>query len=748
MSRSARRKKLRKQALVGAFVASAALSARHAHARDLELLLQNSRALEATDAADQSSARTARFDIPAGPLSDVLAALRQSTHLTILLPDDTLGAIYSPGVSGVVTVERALERVLAGTTLSFRFTQTDTVVVEFRALTEQVNVNGHVNQLPSPKFTEPLVDTPQSIDIVTSQTLADQGVTTLRDAVRNVAGISIAAGEGGAQGDNLTIRGFTARNDIFIDGMRDFGSYYRDPFNQEEVQVLKGPSSVAFGRGTTGGVLNQATKRPESDSFVRGTAMLGTDVTQRATLDVNQALPELGDGGGFRLNLMATKANVAERDVAENRRYGVAPSLSVGLGKDTHATFTYLHQAENDIPDYGIPWLFNAPAPVTRSNYYGFANTNFLDTRADIAGAKVDHVFSPNVVATDQVRYANYGRQAQITEAKVPTTVTPATPIDTINVDRNQITVNSGETFLQNQFDVTSRFGAGAVRHALVTGFELSRETSDPIRTTFTGVPNTSLVSPNPQQAFAGTPAITSNVDAHALSVGVYALDTVSLGEQWDVMAGARWDRFNADVRQSVGAPTAFSRVDSSPSWRGAVVYKPLANGSVYVDSGTSFNPSAEALSLTAATASLPPESNRTIEGGTKWDFNNGRFSTRAAVFQTTKLNAREPDPDNALLNVLSGTQRVNGVEGETNGKLTDRWTLMASYAFMDSALIASVAYPSAVGAQLANAPRNTFSLWTTYRHCRGASRPAAAPTMSGCGRRAPRCPTIRQPVC
>jgi catecholate siderophore receptor len=699
--------------MVGAFVASAAFNTRPVLAADLEALLRASRALQSQVAAASADA-VLRFEIAGGPLSGVLASLRQTTGLHILLPDETFGAIYSPGVSGTFTAEHAIARALAGTTLSYHYTQPDTVVIEFRA-SEQVDVTGQAAMLPSPKFTEPLLDTPQSIDVITSQTLADQGVTTLRDAVRNVAGISIAAGEGGAQGDNLTIRGFTARNDIFIDGMRDFGSYYRDPFNQEQVQVLKGPSSVAFGRGTTGGVLNQASKKPANQSFFRGTAMLGTDLTQRATLDVNQALPALGDGGAFRLNLMATRADVAERDVAENKRYGVAPSLTVGLGKATHATFTYLHQAENDIPDYGVPWLFNAPAPVDRSNYYGFANTNFLDTRVDIAGATVEHTVSQNVVVTDQLRYANYGRQVQITEARVPTTVTPATPIDKILVDRNQITVDSTETFLQNQFDVTSRFRTGAVSHALVTGLELSHETSDPIRTTFAGVPNTSLVTPNPQQAFAGTPTITSHVDATAVSVGVYALDTVSLGEQWDVMAGARWDRFDADVAQSVGVATAFTRVDAAPSWRGAVVFKPRPSGSVYLDYGTSFNPSAEALSLSAATVSLPPESNRTLELGTKWDVVGGRLSARAAVFQTEKLNAREPDPNNALLNVLSGTQRVNGIEGDINARIVDRWNVMASYAFLDATLIKSIAYPAAVGSQLANVPRNTFTMWSTF---------------------------------
>jgi len=181
------------------------------------------------------------------------------------------------------------------------------------------------------------------------------------------------------------------------------------------------------------------------------------------------------------------------------------------------------------------------------------------------------------------------------------------------------------------------------------------------------------------------------------------------------VMGGARFDRFDADVRQSAGTATAFTRVDQQPSWRAAVVFKPAASGSVYFDYGTSFNPSAESLSLTAATVSLPPESNRTTEIGTKWDLSSGRLSLRAAVFQTEKLNAREPDPNNSLLNVLSGTQRVNGFEVETNGRVMDRWRLMASYALLDSELIKSTAFPAAVGSQLANVPKHSASVWNTF---------------------------------
>ena len=204
-----------------------------------------------------------RFDIPAGSLSEVLDAFRNATHLLVVAKGNGLGDLASPGVSGLYSPEQALRRALEGTGLSYHFTAAGEVTIELRGPDTLVQVTEHVEVMPSPKYSAPVLDTPQTITQVPQEVMQAQGTTTLRDALRNVPGLSIAAGEGGSQGDNLTIRGFTARNDLFVDGMRDFGSYYRDPFNMQEVQVLQGPSSVTFGRGSTGGVVNQATKVPQ-----------------------------------------------------------------------------------------------------------------------------------------------------------------------------------------------------------------------------------------------------------------------------------------------------------------------------------------------------------------------------------------------------------------------------------------------------------------------------------------------------
>jgi catecholate siderophore receptor len=327
-----------------------------------------------------------RYNISAGPLGSAADNIEKVSGITISVADKALLGVQCSAVVGTYSLEQALKLLLADTGLDYSFATPNSVTISMKVPTISVDVSESVPVLPDSlvKYQQPQLEIPQTVNVVPNAVLEQQGTTTLRDALRNVAGISLAAGEGGAQGDNLTIRGFTARNDLFIDGMRDFGSYYRDPFNTEEVEVLQGPSSVTFGRGSTGGIVNQASKTPSLNEFLSVDLQFGTDATRRATVDTNVPLPKLGFGAAFRLNAMGDIGDVAGRDIAENRRLGIAPSLVLGLGTPTRLTFTYFHQNEDDIPDYGLPWLFNGPAPVDRSNYYGLKNANFLRTYDDM----------------------------------------------------------------------------------------------------------------------------------------------------------------------------------------------------------------------------------------------------------------------------------------------------------------------------------------------------------------------------
>jgi catecholate siderophore receptor len=703
-----------------------------------------------------------RFDIPAGPLDADIKAYEKATGLTvnIVLPSGTIAGFNSHGVTGLYREDEALRQLLDGTGLNYRVEDARTMVVGVQAK-DTVSVEAlAIDSVSMAKFTEPLLDTPQTIDVVPQFVLQDQGVSTLRDALRNVPGISLAAGEAGAQGDNLTIRGFTARNDIFLDGVRDFGSYYRDSFNYEQVDALEGPAGIQFGRGSTGGVINQESKVPEMKQFVNVQAQFGTDLTRRITADINEPVADVAGGTAFRANIMAQEGGVAGRPDAEIRRFGIAPSVTIGLDTKTHATLSYVHLTENDTPDYGLPWFINSVAPGSiRHNYFGFPDENYLKTSDDILTLRADHEFSPEINLRTIARAANYPRSAQITEpqicsnapasvpvggivASLPTSaVNTALPcaytagIDPSNivVNRNQIQVKSVEGDLWDQTEIVARFKTFGVKHALVAGVEGGQEISNPIRTSYTinkinTVPSANLLNPNVDQPFGGTGYITSIVHTKSKSVGLYFVDTLKLGRLFELSGGVRWDRFDTGYNLyqptppaggTVTAPVApISRIDEQPTYRAALVFKPSSHGSVYFDYGTSFNPAAESLSLSIglANGSAAPEENESYEAGAKWSFMNERLLLEGSWFRTEKDNARETDPTNSNNIVAAGNQLVKGVQFSVVGRLPQGMDVVAGYAYLDSDVIFSKFFPASVGYPLANVPKQTFNLFVTHR--------------------------------
>lgn len=583
-----------------------------------------------------------------------------------------------------------------------------------------------------PKLTEPLVDTPQSVDTVTEKLIDDRAAATLNDALRNVPGISLGAGEFSWQGTNLTLRGFNARNDIYLDGVRDFGSYYRDPFNLEEVQVLEGPSSILFGRGSTGGVVNQVSKSPTMTPFLSGTLSAGTDETRRLTADIDQALPQLGEGVAARLTLMGHDSMVAGRDVGEYRRYGFAPSLALGLGTPTRLTLSYFHQTENDTPDYGIPWFAGGPAPLARNNFYGF-KSDYLNTSADVLTAKVEHDFDDDLQVRSQLRYADYTRDFRISEPIVPRSFTLASPLPSITITRNEWSGYSRETLLQDQTDLTVKFVTGAVEHTLVTGFEVGPESSAPEFNNSTKTPTNNLLNPNENQVFTGINFIRLRADTQAVGFAAYAIDTIKLGDRWELTGGVRWDRFDANFRgvyysvppavlNQVARINTDDEVDQIPSYRAALVYKPVADASIYFDYGTSFDPSAETLSQITSGRSLgvgyeglAPEKNRNFELGAKWDVLDKGLSLRAALFREEKINARVPDPNNPGFSILGGKQQVDGVDIEAVGHISQNWQVNAGYTYLESTTLKSAPGAAAAGSPLNNVPKHSATLWTEY---------------------------------
>ena len=624
---------------------------------------------------------------------------------------------------------------------------------------DQVTVQGQRDpKLSSPKQVKPVLDTPQTITVITAETLKEQGASTLVQALKNTPGISMLAGEGGtggAPGDSATIRGFNARKDIFIDGVRDFGSYARDPFNLDQVEIVKGPSSFLGGRGSTGGAINLVTKQAQRETFYAGVVSGGTDAYRRLTLDVNQSLesvdPRLKDAA-FRINAVGFEANTPGRDYVKNERMGVAPTLTFGLGSPTQVTVGFFHLDQDDLPDFGIPFVpicqqrrprrrrlrqqggtgqlqqllrpgQSRPRERLHQHRLGGREARFRQrhrpqqphairfdlSRLDPLGAALrqhdHHRHQPRAAVARRDRHGHHQpdrRHLQV-HHRDGEALGRGRPRD------RERELARLRTRRLRSGHIAGNFGAAEHGHGSVSTF-----------------PTTDLFNPDPFQPYSysvqRTGAFTYNA-AH--SQAIYAFDTLDLDDRWSVMGGLRWDRFHDDANATTSdftknVLTSFTRTDKMLSWRASVSYKPAKNGSIYVSSGTSFNPSAEGLTLAAAANSLNsqnvgPEKNISYEVGTKWNLFDEKLLVTAALFRTEKTNARTEDPANPNDFVtLNGKARVQGLELGATGKLTREWGVQAGYAYMDGKIVSS-ANPLEVNQPLSSAPRNSGNLWTTY---------------------------------
>jgi catecholate siderophore receptor len=722
-----RRQKPRKRGTARLYVLSAAFAASTAASGNLVAPLHAAEmrrpAVGTTKTPEAQDTQELSFAIQPAPLGDVLAEFERVTQVRVVLADSGIATIQSPGVVGTFTVRQALQEVLSGTSVAFTFTSRNAVTLDLRAPGEFISVTGEGPAMTSRKFTEPVRDIPQTITIVPASVIEAQGATTLRDVLRNVTGISIQAGEGGVPaGDNLSIRGFSARTDFFIDGVRDVGGYTRDPFNVEQVEVVKGPSSSIAGRGSTGGVINMATKTPHLDATRSVSLGLGSSAYKRGTLDINQPV---GDNVAFRLNAVWNDANTPGRDAVTSERWGIAPSLAFGIGTPTRVTLDYAHLDQDNLPDYGIPWVPNTNVPlrpyadqsppVDFSNFYGLTSRDYEDTKTDVATGRVEHDFGSGLSLRSIVRTGRTKRDSLITAPRFEGN-------DSTAIRRTDWkSRDQSDGIVASQTDLTSRFRTGSLGHALVTGVEVAREASENWNRIEQGglQPSTDVFNPDFSTPYSSHLVRDGAVnDATAHSTAVFAFDTLQLTPNFEVTGGVRWDRFSLDYRTVNAASQEFTldRTDDMVSWRGGTVYKPRPNGSIYVGVGTSLNPSTEGLSLSASTAALDPEKTRSVEAGTKWDVLGGRLGFNTAVFATSKKNARTPgvnpgDPPT----VLQGEHTVSGVEFGVNGNVTDRWQMFAGYTFMDSEITQSN-NAAEVGKEFGNTPNHSLSLWTSYR--------------------------------
>lgn len=623
---------------------------------------------------------------------------------------------------------------------------------------EQTEQSYQTEKASSQKYTAPLIDTPRSVTVIPQQVLQDTAATSLQDALRTVPGITFGAGEGGnPQGDRPFIRGFDAQSDMYLDGVRDAGGQTREIFDIESIEVSKGPNSTFGGRGSAGGSLNMVSKTAKAGDFLNGGFTYGSDQTRRYTLDVNR---QFLDTAAFRLNLMSHEQNVAGRESVNYDRWGVAPSLTFGLGTENRLNVSYYHLESNDLPDSGIPYGYSNSSKTAvhahdkpddggdSKNFYGLKDRDFRKTRVDISTISFEHDFNDAMTLKNTFRHGNTGQDYILTQ--------PDDSQHNVNQygtvwRRANTRVSTTET-TTNQTDLFGNFQVMGFKNNYSTGVEFTREETRASGYTVTPNSNpnctpdkvgnsggqcTSLSNPNPNDVWTGTEARNYyGTNTVGVTKAAYVFDTIELDPKWLLNAGLRYDAFSTTANTNAASGRTKASNDSHFfNWQTGLVWKPLDNGSVYLSYATSATPpggvvgeGVEGNGLVAPgstiTSDLKPEETVNYELGTKWDVFHDRLSLTAAIFRTEKKNTRVLTDSFTYEN--AGESRVDGLELSASGKITDKWQVFAGYSYLKSELVdpgqkanrngtINTAAVSDKGNEMPNTPKNSFSLWTTY---------------------------------
>ena len=603
----------------------------------------------------------------------------------------------------------------------------------------------------STKYVAPLLDTPKTVSVITQELIKETNATSLQEVLRSTPGITFGMGEGGnPEGDRPFIRGFDSQSNVLIDGVRDPSSQSRDMFNVERVDVVKGADSVYNGGGAVGGSINLVQKAPLLENSIGGSLGLGTDKYKRATVDLNR---QLGETSAFRLNLLGAKGDVPGRDNVDYEHLGIAPTLSFGIGTPTRVTVGYYHYETDDMPDYGIPYnnpytagtpnaRFNGdggPLAVNRNNFYGLTGRDFRKTQVDSGNLRVEHDINDRFTISNTTRYtesknnyiaSNPGDSSglNITNAPIIVGTAPAT----VNVppgflNRNAKSRNSQSEGFINSTQLRGTVDTGGLKHSLAVGFEYSKDKVDNRNYVVGNAPVANILNPNPNDIYTGTVTRnTAGTRTQAETKSAYIFDSLELSRQWSINAGLRYDSYDthASPYSTVGAalaPTAFLRSKNDYlNYQAGVVFKPAANGSVYLNYATASNQpgisvgdGADSLALT--NQDLDAERVKSLELGTKWDVLDRRLSLTGAVFHIEKTNAKVSTSATTVANV--GEQRVNGFELGFAGNVSPAWKIYGGYVYQDAKLANAGPVNAAFnGNQFPNTAENSASLWTSYK--------------------------------
>lgn len=596
-------------------------------------------------------------------------------------------------------------------------------------------------------------DVPQAITVVTKELLHDKSEFTLKEALSNVSGLTFNAAEGGRIGDNMNLRGFYTFGDLYLDGIRDVAQYNRDTFNLEQVDVLRGGAAMLFGRGQAGGVINQVSKDAEAENFGKLSMTLGTDEYKRASTDINVML---NDTTAFRLNAMGMDAGSTRNDVY-NESYGIAPTITFGLGTDNEFSLSHLYLNTHITPDYGVPFdsATKRPIDVDKSTFYGFTD-DFEDNRVNITTASYTHKFSKETQLRSVIRHADYLRDNW---AIAPGGYDPVTG----SVNRSSKGNGAKEKTDTWQNDFTTKFEALGMKHEALVGTEFLREeqvrwghdglssyfpnisdangpanglpdtatgrhvASNGIiysRTSATGswvaqLPN-SLESgssiPEAYKAVYGNKERNINGGYKGHTWALYAQDVVEFVPKWKMMAGFRKDWLKMDYYTGASLTQNGDLRYNEMSYRAGLSYQPNSRQHYYLAWNNSFNTTGDLYSFSNR---YDPERSVTYELGAKWELFEGDLSLRTAVYRTIKEWERNTDVMSASSNpILSKERHTDGIELEAAGRITDNWDVFAGLALMDPEVDAVAPGKSdiVVGQKPPNSTDYTFNVWTTYK--------------------------------
>ncbi len=561
------------------------------------------------------------------------------------------------------------------------------------------------------KLDTPLRDLPQAVQVIPEQILKQQVALSMQDALRNVSGVSAHMGEG--RRDQVYIRGFSALNDQYVDGVRDDAPYYRDLSNIDRIEVVKGPGSVLSGRGASGGIINRATKRPNPEQpIVEFGVTVGSYGAKRVTGDLGDAyldgklawrLTGAGEDGG------------SHRDRYYLNRYSFAPSLAWTPRQGTQFLFQAEHLDDQRLPDRGISALDGRPAPVRVGAYYGYED-DFLRNRVTSEGLTFSHQFSDSLSLTNTFRHLGYSNAYSNTYPN-GTRITAGVP----QVLRGQYNVSQAQQNYYNQTDFAARRRFLGMTHHLLAGAEFGDQNRRNIQ--FTGSAATvNLFDPILTRPIYSTiPANNRLFDAG--TAGVYVQDQIDLSLRWKLLVGLRRDRFTQRLTDLSPAAANLSRTDNVLSPRAGIVYQPSLWTSFYASASRSSQPSGDGLTLASNNAQLQPETTVNYEIGNKSDLLRGRLQATVSLFDLSRNNVKTVDPVDFNRLILAGKQRTRGAEVSLAGDILPRWSVYGGYALLDSRIVEANDLSAGVpiqGNRLGHIPRHSANLWSTVSLVKG----------------------------